>query len=186
MDTVVSQARQMRVKFLEQCEYKIPLRINVGKFARVVSEQTGIEITSVELPDMGSLRGMLYRPSEKKAVVLISNSEPNNECWKRFTFIKEISHLFLEDKNNFNKDAYLQAICLVDDDMRDSPHFQHELNGIISAIEIMIPDTMLGTIEHLARVKKLDAYSIAEMFMVPLKFLEYKMRKNDIPILTKE
>ena len=45
------------------------------------------------------LKGLLYRQDERSAVILIAES--NNECWRRFVFIKEICHLFLDEREIF-------------------------------------------------------------------------------------
>lgn len=191
MNDIITQARTMRAKFLgENYGGRVPVAISTDKFARFIGKETGYTIESVIVPDMVDLRGMLLRYSAKKAVILISDH--NNECWRRFTYIKELSHLFLEkNPDDFNADALEQAKALVDivQGLNDPPEEQKklyisEITGIIAAMEIMIPEELLGYIAHLSNVDKMRPYAIAAKFKVPQKFIEHQMDKNNIPLNT--
>lgn len=83
-----------------KCNFKKPIRLNVSSFTDFVAEVTGWKV-DVKLwrPEegQGSLRGIILRDFQaKEALILISDTEKNNPCWKRFTTIKEVSHIFLK------------------------------------------------------------------------------------------
>jgi len=182
MDDVVKQAREIRAFFLEECSGRIPLKVNIGKLERVISEKTGVTIERHQSPKMTELRGMMVRRENDNALVLISDK--NTECWKRFTFIKEISHLFLNpSEDDFNTDTYEQAKCLVDIVNGDQELYKKEVSGIVAAMELLIPEGNKDTIAHMAQVEKKSLYQIASTFMVPQKFMEYRMEKWGIQII---
>jgi len=191
MEKVIFEARAMRTKYLESCTgSRQPVAINTEKFAKVVEKETGYSVESIIINDMEHLRGMIVRFPEKKAIVFVSDH--NNDCWRRFTFIKEISHLFIETTPEcFNSDAYEQAKALVDqyqtqDDVSDESRklLRAEVIGLVAAMEIMIPNELIPYIAHLSNVEKMLPYAIASRLRAPQKFLEFKMRQHDIAINT--
>jgi len=189
MEKIISEAREMRTKYLASCTgSRQPVAINTKKFATVVEEETGYGVESLVINDMEHLRGMIVRFPQKKAIIFVSDH--NNDCWRRFTFIKEISHLFIETTPEcFNSDAYEQAKALVDqfqtpDDVSPASEklLHAEVSGIVAAMEIMIPDELIPYVAHLSNVDKMLPYAIASRLKVPQKYLEYKMRQHGIAI----
>lgn len=181
MENVIKQAREMRAFFLEESPGRIPLTVNVGKLQRIISERTGVKIICEQSPKMIELRGMMVRLENGDALVLISDR--NNECWKRFTIIKEISHLFLTpSEEDFNTDVYEQAKCLVDIKNGDEKLLNKEVSGIIAAIELLIPEGIKSTIAHMAQVEKKSLYQISSALMVPQKFMEYRMEQWGVQV----
>lgn len=182
MDDVIRQARKMRAFFLEECSGRNPLKVNIEKLERVISEKTGVNIIRYQSPKMSELRGMMIRLENGDALVLISDKI--TECWKRFTFIKEISHLFLTpSEDDFNTDTYEQAKCLVDIANGDQKLFKKEVSGIVAAMELLIPEGNKGTIAHMAQVEHKNLYQISSTFMVPQKFMEHRMTEWGIQII---
>ncbi len=173
------QAKEIRAKYLESCGFlKEPIPINASKLANFISEFTGIKIEQVVIPDLNHLRGMIVRYKDNTAKVFLSDQ--NNNCWKRFTFIKEVSHLFLEtDPSKFNSDALKKASSLVDEAARSSnPElYQLEVSAIVAAMELLIPSSLKNNILHLHNVKKLSPYQIADRFKVPQKYVEYRLKQ---------
>lgn len=182
MQEIIEKARAMRAKFCEAYSYgNKPLAVNTLKFQKVVEKETGYTIDSNSVPNMGELRGMLIRYPDKRALILIS--EENNECWKRFTFMKEISHLFLETESDcFNTDAFEQAKVLVDRGFGNEDLYRAEVIGAIAALEIMLPIESKPDIAHRVRVNKDTPHTIAFLYKVPQKFVEYRLRQWSLPI----
>jgi hypothetical protein len=183
MDQVVNLAREMRAKYLGSLIGNVePLPINTVKLANFISSETGIEIESCIVPDLNELRGLLIRRSPKNALVLIADSPTNNPCWQRFTFIKEVSHLFVETPDSFSSDAWEQARVLVDREyMRSSgdnqQRFAYEICGVVAAIELLIPHEMKGRIAHMRNVEGKSNWAVASYFKVPEKFIEFRLRE---------
>lgn len=177
MERIISLARAMRVKYLEHGTSLLePLPINATKLLNVIGEDTGYSIATKIVADLQHLRGLLVRLPRKNALILISDT--NNECWQRFTVVKEASHLFTEtNESDFNVDAYSQARSLVDMELEfeDINLLIREVNGVMAAIELLIPDSMRLKVAHMYNVEKKTTYEIAETFMVPQKYMEHKM-----------
>lgn len=88
---------------------KQPKAINTEKFAAYIAENTGYELEIVVVPMGEVLRGIIVRnttPTPKIAKIFISDS--NNECWTRFTLVKEICHLFLIHEDTIENDNALE------------------------------------------------------------------------------
>jgi len=175
-DDVIRKARDMRALFMqEHYGAKIPWAVNVQKFGRVVSEKTGWQVVSRVLPIPDSLRGALIRMPDHQALILINDK--NNECWKRFTFLKEVSHLFLEDEGQFITDTEQLASSLVDMEMDSDGYSLREAAGILAAIEIGIPEAIKSAIFHAINVDGLTPYQIAYRLKMPQKYVEYRLRQ---------
>lgn len=87
---------------------KHPKAINTEKFSQYVANKTGYNLEIVTVPTDEVLRGIILRNQElnpKKALIMISDS--NNECWSRFTVVKEVCHLFLEYEHEIKNDCAL-------------------------------------------------------------------------------
>lgn len=91
---------------------EIPKAINAVKFANYIARQQGYELKVVTVDIGNALRGMILtkeNTTPKEALVFISNSTGNNICWKRFTLVKEICHLFLEHEKSIKNDCALET-----------------------------------------------------------------------------
>ena len=87
---------------------KHPKAINTKKFAEYVASRMNYELKIVVVPMGEILRGIILRNTNSTpltALVMISDS--NNDCWSRFTVIKEICHLFLEYEKAVKSDNAL-------------------------------------------------------------------------------
>lgn len=116
MQRTEKQARdifgQFQVKILDN---KHPKAINTTKFSNYVAEETGYTLKTVIVPMGEVLRGIIVRKTTstpKEALILISDF--NNECWTRFTLIKEVCHLFLTyEKKIVSDNALVMAQALM-------------------------------------------------------------------------
>lgn len=87
-----------------------PLAINSTRFAEFVAKKCNYALKMVVAPMGNPLRGMILtkeKTTPKEALIFISDT--NNNCWKRFTVIKEISHLYLDHESNVNFDNALKV-----------------------------------------------------------------------------
>jgi hypothetical protein len=164
IDRAKSLARDLRAKFYEHTQgLRHPIALNTEKFARCVSEEFGIKIEARLSSELGNhLRGLLLRESKTESIILIADS--NNECWRRFVFVKEICHLFLDDEEDYCVEAEDLAIALLSDEDSDSPQYASELAAAYAAIEGKTP------------------YQIAFQLKTPRKYVEFRMREWGITI----
>ena len=177
-------AREMRAVFYradENVGLRRPLAINTQKFANAIGKHLGYEIESRTTAELGEhILAMLLRKEEpKKAIVLIADS--NNECWRRFVYIKEICHLFIDEARPDKADVESVVLALLERD-EESELYESELLAAFAAIEIMIPEDLQNTIAHWANVEHETAYQIAFKLKAPKKFVEMRMREWSIEI----
>lgn len=172
----------MRAKFLAEQNYgRLPIAINTVKFAKTVANETGYEISSVVVPmSQEGLRGLLLRKLDKKAIILINSS--NNECWTRFVFMKELTHLFLDAEEDFITDAERLADGLVNREL-DINVYALDNKGVRAAVEIMIPEELRTPIAHMVNVEKKTSFAIAFLLKIPKKYVEFRLREWDLQII---
>lgn len=170
-------ARDLRAKLYQHLYgSRLPVALNTDKFARYVGAETGVQIEKALSSELGEhLLGMLYRKSNSEAVVLISDK--NNECWRRFVFVKEIAHFFLDDEARYSNDAESIAIALLSDSGVAKLQYESEIAATVAAIEIMIPDHLNEWVAHEANVKQKTPFQIAFGLKAPRKYVEYRMRE---------
>ena len=179
MEEIIKRALEIRDAYLESTQGLEKLPIHDGKLKNIIQERTGWTITDRIVPGLTHIRGMLARrPANKEALVLIADSDVNNECWRRFTFIKEISHLFLEDtEESYCNDALKLASTLVETEIEtDRSLFMKEAIGVVAAIELLIPTGHKDHIQHLV-TKGFSNYQIASKYKVPERYIEYRLNK---------
>lgn len=178
-EVALNLARELRAKFYLHCfGGSQPTVLNTTKFAKYIGEEYGVKITSEVSVELGThLRGMLLRkPGE--ATILIADS--NNECWRRFVYVKEICHIFIDDEHEFTEDAERLAIDLVregGEDHQPSLAYRSELIAAYAAIDIMIPPHLKHWMAHKANVEGQTPYQIAFALKVPKKYVEYRIRE---------
>lgn len=105
---------------------KIPKAINALKFANYIAKQQGYELKVVTVDIGNALRGMILTKEStipKEALVFMSNSTSNNICWKRFTLVKEICHLFLEHEKDIKNDCALETAEALSQQSKFLPNF---------------------------------------------------------------
>lgn len=174
-EEVINKARNMRALFLASRNYgTLPVAINTEAFEKTVAKETGYTIESAIVPMDEHLRGMLIRKN-KHARILISDQ--NNFCWKRFTFVKELSHLFLDNPSDFTANAEELARCFGDRELGGNGLYECETRGIIAAVEIMIPEEFKTRILHDFNVQKKTPYAIAHELRVPQKYIEWRIQQ---------
>lgn len=183
---IKSAAQSMRLEYLNECSGAgVPVALNTNKFIRVVSEKLNITIetkvvSGSKIPD---LLGLMYlsRPQNgsPKATILISDH--NNECWKRFIAIKEVSHLFIDQKQTADMsklarslvESSFMSLSNMSDEQRT--FFEREVSGVIAAIEILIPDSLEQWAKHAYHVSKLSTRQIACQLKVPQKYVDHRL-----------
>jgi len=177
IDKAKQLARELRATFYENCYgLRQPIAINTEKFAKYVSEKYGIDITSRFSSELGAhLKGLLIRESKHKAIILIADS--NNECWRRFVFVKEICHLFLDGEADYSIDAENIATALLSEPGAAPEQYDSELAAAYAALEIMIPDHLKEWMAHEANVLKQTPFQVAFKLKVPRRYVEYRMRE---------
>ena len=109
------QARDVLNQYVaRRCKNKYPKPLNVNKFIDFIAEVTKWDIVVEEFDGMEHLRGLILKNTPaKKALIIIGNNFENNDCWKRFTAIKEVSHIFLSLESQIECDdglVMLQSI----------------------------------------------------------------------------
>lgn len=122
--------------------------------------------------------------------IAISDSVENNECWKRFTIIKEASHLYWEQEALKSKtDVEHLARAVVDMGILEEPEgknsdlFFRDHFGILAAMELLLPEQIFRPLfERKIIVEKKSAYSVAYELKVPKKFVEIRMAQWDISL----
>jgi hypothetical protein len=101
-----------------------PKALNTEKFANFIAQQTKYNLTMVVVPMGEVLRGIIVRnfdATPKEALILVSDS--NNECWSRFTIVKEVCHLFLEHEKDIKSDNALEMAQSLVTQVAFMPHF---------------------------------------------------------------
>lgn len=183
MEDVIRQAREMRASYLAELPgHGERLPVNAERLAAFISKRVGIPIKQAVVPELTAARGLLVREKDGSALILIADSPLNNTCWARFTFIKEVSHLFIETPDCFNTNAWDQARVLFDREYRATDGdaaklYNYEVSGVVAALELLIPDEHKGAVAHMKRVEGKTNWQIASYFKVPQRHIEYRMRQ---------
>lgn len=175
-------ARSMRAIYYENCEgIKQPIAINTQKLANSIGENLGYTITSHTTTALGEhVLAMIYRIENKnEAVVLVADS--SNECWKRFTYIKEVCQLFIDDKRDNPAEATEIVETLLNQDI-DGKYYQSEVLAAFTAINIMIPDYLETWMKHQVNVERKTSFQVAAQLKAPRKYVEFRMREWEINI----
>lgn len=175
-------ARNLRAIYVDGNRTAPLVPLNTEKFAQLISEHYNITIHSQTCQELGThCKGLLARRKDNTAIILIA--ENNNECWRRFVYIKELCHLFLAERDISCNDAPALAEELLDqgqDERREL--FSSEAAAAFAAIEIMIPDSIHDKIAHMSNVEGKTPYQIAYFLKTPKKHVEMRMREWGIPI----
>lgn len=211
MELLLEKTRKVFEQVYLDCQYVPPVKVNTAKFLKAIGEISGFKIAAIELPaeDMPHLRGMLlpflgrescekylqskphladhfkYGSMDAENSAIILTSSANNQCWARFTVIKEACHLYSEDTTELaeNSDVYTTARVLVDlpcvesSCAGDKERFAREIIGIIAAIEIFMPERIKEWMAREVNVEKNTPYQIAKKLMIPERFVEYRLRE---------
>lgn len=177
----ISLALDMRAKFCMELTEIQPLAVNTTKLINFIAKETETKIQIKTVSGLQTLRGTLIRKADE-AIILVGDKSINTECWERFTVIKEVSHLFLDKPEWFNTDTVKKANGLVSREIENS-HFAGEIEVILAAIELLIPYEFSTRMAHMSNVEEMTSLTIAEFFKVPLLYMEYRMKKLDIPII---
>lgn len=77
--------------------------VSVEDVQWVIQDMTGITIEKHEvttISEIAHVRGILERYSEGKARILVRSNQP--ESWKRYTCIKELCHIAVDDVEDFS------------------------------------------------------------------------------------
>jgi hypothetical protein len=186
------------------------IQFNTSKLIQAISSVTGYNISVVEASadDMPELRGMLLafddierykkfidcRPSlvphlkaqlqEPIGAALILVSKGNNECWRRFTAIKEASHLLFEaaDLAKSSNPSVLAKVLTADGGPNEKlPEVEREILlrealGIVTAVELFMSDgTHCEWMKRKVNVENQTPYQLASSLMLPQRFIEARM-----------
>jgi Zn-dependent peptidase ImmA (M78 family) len=180
-DLAISLALDMRAKFCTKLTEIQPLAVSTTKLVNFIAKETETEIQIKTVSGLEILRGALIRKSNT-AIILVGDKSINTECWERFTVVKEASHLFLDKEEWFNTDITQRANGLVSKEIENS-HIAGEIEAVLAAIELLIPFEFSTRIAHMSNVEEMTSLIIAEYFKVPLLYMEYRMKKLNIPII---
>lgn len=186
MKEVIEKARAMRAEFYLKDESitgaRMPLKFSTEKFSRFIEKERGISIDRVFLPpeEMDHLLGLYAKQRNGDVFILVS--EENNECWRRFVFMKELCHVFLDEEDCKDVDGLAQA--LIYKGMRiDNENYAKEVSGVIAAIELLIPEHLQAYFGHEIYVKKTDSKTLASRLKVPQKFMDWRLQNWGMPII---
>lgn len=204
MDRIVKQARSAINEYIRnKCDNKPYHTLDDLDFAKFIADSNDLKLNVKFGSGMPALRGLiLLSKKEKNATVLLSND--NNNCWKRFTLIKEICHLFLEHEHNIdNDDALKMAESLMlhvaflpnflptcHTDIKDeyknfedvlNPLGAEETSAVVAAIEILIPvDTKAWIADWIEEGCHLNDISLK--LKVPNLILEHRLKEWCLPV----
>ncbi|MFK5975572.1 MAG: hypothetical protein QM493_03585 [Sulfurovum sp.] len=208
-NSIEKQARTVfndfRHKILQD---KHPKAINTEQFIDFMAQETGYTINVFEVPMEDAFRGIVFKKTkEKEALILISDK--NNLCWKRFTVIKELCHVFLSEDYYIESSDMDKIITAIMNHVRYVPkllpkssHMSHiddfekeferylrtnnpigasEEDAVTATIEILIPTIQKNWIEEDIK-NGISLYDIANQLKVPKVMLENRLNQWFIEI----
>ncbi len=194
-------------------EFNPSVKYATAHLIHAIEEVSGCQIRSLAVNmERDELRGMLavfdspgafskwldQRPGYKahlqpisdgaKGVGLVILSSKINDCWKRFTLIKEASHLLFEADELITHSTDIQALAkaVVDIPALGRPDAQAELfvrdyAGIAAALELLMPAHIKENVSHWVNVDKQTPYQVAEKLRIPEKFVEIRLNQWSLP-----
>lgn len=204
------------LEYYNSCNRPPSIRYNTEKIIKAITAVSGYDIAAVEVKEghMQHLRGLLMTfesgadfgsfvedrkhlephikfdvsQSKKVALILLSSETYNNECWRRFTVIKEASHLFLEGDFLLEGTTNVAQLAKVLTDLKDASLNPQESNssdekvysrdymGVYAAMELLLPESAIRTwMTHEVNVRKQNSYQVASALKLPQKFVELRM-----------
>ena len=140
--SVFRKIRQIREEIksysLAQGRHVVPEQ----EYLRVISQMYKISIKSKEVPFEGTfLRGMVLRYPDRALILVKKNMEKD---WQRFTVIKEVSHLVIDELEDWSTDAVSTIRNLlmeyrIHQDRVAKSVVQSEVFAELAAIELLYP-----------------------------------------------
>jgi len=108
MDRVVKQARSAINEYIRVKLNNIPYQtLNTEDFSKFIAESNKLSLKIEYGGSMPALRGLILLNNDKSNSLVLLSDE-NNNCWKRFTLVKEICHIFLEHEHKIENDNALK------------------------------------------------------------------------------
>ena len=214
MEELKAVREVLNVLYGDSC--RLPVQFNTRKLIKAISAVTGYQITHGQIKNIPELRGMLFRfesgdhfrgyidrhptlrshlnitdeclYADKVALILVSEDEENNECWRRFTVVKEAAHLLVEadELGNYTdvtrlanvlaNTASLDQYESLSDEGREL--LLRDYSGIEVAIQLFMPESThkewMTRQVHVEGKKPID---LAITLKLPQKFVEARMRE---------
>jgi hypothetical protein len=195
----------------ERLNYPPNVRLSTELIVSAASQLSGFQIFSAVIPKdaMPELRGMLVTfesgadfsaylkgkvlncqldtgsiDNRPVAFILISNA--NNQCWARFTLVKEIAHLVLEQRDLLMPtriSSLVEAVVKLGAFTNTNDVLvNREDAGVKAAVEIFMPDSFKDWATRRINVNHEGPLQIAQLLMIPQKFVEQRLMEWGLPL----
>lgn len=118
-------------------------------------------------------------------VALIFISGANNQCWLRFTLIKEVAHLVLEQKDLLSSTRVshlVEAVVKSSAFSKENILVNREDAGVKAAVEIFMPESLKDWAFNQINVRNNGPLQIAQHLMIPQKFVEQRLLEWGLPL----
>ncbi len=140
-------------------------------------ELTGIESIRTMMDDLDAsrMRGY-YLSAENKdhqfvkqtggAVIVLARGM--NRCWKRFTYVKELMHVFdREEELVSSPESFEKVLSEITTSTIESPQGKSETKGFWMALSVLCPEKHRLLFEELRMANQIDDYAIALQLRIP-------------------
>lgn len=214
-DYLVKRAAEVHEALFLSINHVPSIRFATGQLISAIEQVTEYQVVPLVVDsDRDDLRGSLWvfespqafanwlekNPEYKsqtpdinyqaKGVGLVLLNSKENQCWRRFTVIKEASHFLFEssfldaptDIKSLAK-AVVEMPSLTSSgsiDEHQAELFLRDYTGIAAAIELLMPESIRPNLAHSVNVKSQSAYQIAKNLMLPEKFVELRLRQWEL------
>ncbi|WP_412562231.1 hypothetical protein [Thalassobius sp. MITS945101] len=144
--------------------------VEVAGIEKVVHIQTGA--------DLGVSRGFWLAPTNKNHPLvkqlgchIIVTQRGLNNCWDRFVYVKELTHLFdVEQERTASAedfDGLLGEFATLESLSGGSPQFLSEAKAVWAALALLCPEEQRLTFEKERNAVMIDDYEIALRLRIP-------------------
>ncbi|MBL4768110.1 MAG: ImmA/IrrE family metallo-endopeptidase [Rhodobacteraceae bacterium] len=140
--TVYIKISHLREEIATYCIAPGRLDLSVEDFQRIVGKAYDIEITKQIVPFEGELLRGLVERYEDRALIYIRRQLSSDE--QRFTAVKELCHIVIDEKEDWSNDGVatiggLMFEYSIDNNEEANRMIQSEIWAEIAAIELMYP-----------------------------------------------
>lgn len=154
--------------------------VDVSRVYDVVRQKLGrlIYAQSVSLRDRwNGLCGYIDNTLDGPTIVY---NKDLNLCWRRFTIVKELMHLYSYSAENLRHPDLDRSMALTimneaiqsrQIQFANAESLSDEAAAIVMAIEVLLPWRSRNLLEEMIR-QKIDPFLIAKAFMIPLSFVK--------------